>query len=157
MAELMARYSARERLIVLIALLVMFTLGIHALVIEPYQKRLTSLSEEIEQSKNDLQWMTSMVHRIPTSATGIAQQSFSGSLANLINQAVKQQNLNAFLAQMTPRGEEEIRVRFSAVPFELLIRFIAKMNDLGLNVKDLRINASDNPAQVDSNLVFNKG
>ncbi len=157
MAELMARYSARERLIVVIALFIMLALGIHALVIEPYQKRFTSLNEAIEQSKNDLQWMASVVHRIPKRTAGIAQQSFNGSLANLINQAVKRQNLNSYLAQMTPKGEEEIRVRFSAVPFELLIRFIAKMNDLGLNVKDLRINASDNPAQVDSNLVFNKG
>ncbi len=157
MAELMARYTARERLIVLVALLVAFGLGIHALVIEPYQKRVSSLSEMIGQSKTDLQWMRSMVHKIPAGTTNIAQQSFSGSLANLINQAVKQQNLSAFLAQMTPKGEDEIRVRFSAVPFELLIRFIAKMNDTGLNVKDLRINAGDNPAQVDSNLIFNKG
>ncbi len=157
MAELMARYSVREKVIVLIGLLVMLALGTHALVIEPHQKRLASLGEEIEQSKSDLQWMKSMVHSIPSSTASIPQQSFSGSLANLINQAVKQQNLNSFLAQMTPKGEEEIRVRFSAVPFELLIRFIAKMNDLGLNVKDLRISASDNPAQVDSNLVFNKG
>ncbi len=157
MAELMARYSVREKVIVLIGLLVMLALGTHALVIEPHQKRLASLGEEIEQSKSDLQWMKLMVHSIPSSTASIPQQSFSGSLANLINQAVKQQNLNSFLAQMTPKGEEEIRVRFSAVPFELLIRFIAKMNDLGLNVKDLRISASDNPAQVDSNLVFNKG
>lgn len=156
MAELLARYSARERLIVLIALLVMIILGIHAFVIEPYQKRIASLGEDIGQSKSDLQWMESMVHRIQTSTSKASQQSFSGSLANLIDQAVKQQNLNSFLAQMTPKGEEEIRVRFSAVPFDQLIRFIAKMSDQGLKVKDLRINASDNPAQVDSNLVLNK-
>lgn len=157
MAELLARYSARERFIVLIALLVMFILATHAFVIEPYQNRIVSLGEEIEQSKSDLQWMASMVHRIPTNVSNVSQQSFSGSLANLIDQAVKQQNLNSFLAQMTPKGEEEIRVRFSAVPFDQLIRFIAKMSDQGLRVKDLRINASDNPAQVDSNLVLNKG
>lgn len=157
MAELLARYSARERFIVLIALLVMFILATHAFVIEPYQNRIASLGEEIEQSKSDLQWMASMVHRIPTNVSNVSQQSFSGSLANLIDQAVKQQNLNSFLAQMTPKGEEEIRVRFSAVPFDQLIRFIAKMSDQGLRVKDLRINASDNPAQVDSNLVLNKG
>ena len=121
MAEFLARYSARERFIVLIALLVMFILATHAFVIEPYQNRIASLGEEIEQSKSDLQWMASMVHRIPTNVSNVSQQSFSGSLANLIDQAVKQQNLNSFLAQMTPKGEEEIRVRFSAVPFDQLI------------------------------------
>ncbi len=157
MAELMARYSAREKFIVLMALLVMSGVGIHALIIEPYQERIASLGEEIEQSKSDLEWMASMVHRIPADGNNVNQKSFSGSLANFINQAVQQQKLNSFLAQMTPRGEDEIRVRFSAVPFDLLIRFIANMNDQGLNVKDLRINAGDNPAQVDSNLVLNKG
>lgn len=153
----MARYSPRERFILLLGILVISALGVHALVIEPYQNHLVDLSEEIEQSRSDLQWMTSMVHRIPVSGNSQSQQSFSGSLANLIDRAVKQQKLGSFLAQMTPKGEEEIRVRFSAVPFEQLVRFIATMNDQGLSVKDLRVNAGDNPAQVDSNLVLNKG
>jgi len=157
MANLLARYSARERLIVLIGIVVLAVLGVHALLIEPYQERVSSIEEALDQGRDDLQWMTTAVQGLKISGAGQTAQSFNGSLANLIDQTVKQQQLNAFLAQMTPRGENEIRVRFKAVPFEKLIVFVAKLNDQGLNVKDLRINAGDNPAQVDSSLVLNKG
>ena len=157
MAEFMSRYSARERMIVIFAVVVMLVLGIHAFVVEPYQQKVSSLTEELEQSKTDLKWMATMVHQLPAAGTALQSKSFNGTLANLINKTVNQQKLNSFLAQMTPKGEDEIRVRFKAVPFQELVVFVSKMKDQGLNVKDLRINAGDNPAQVDSSLVLDKG
>ncbi len=157
MAELLARYSVREKIIVLAGIVVMAVLGIHALVIEPYQKRVESVEEALIQGRDDLQWMSSAVQGLGSNGKGQQSQAFNGTLANLINQTVKMQQLNSYLAQMTPRGEDEIRVRFSAIPFDRFIMFVAKLNDQGLNVKDLRINAGDNPAQVDSSLVLNKG
>ena len=157
MANILARYSAREKLIVLIGTLVLVVLGVHALLIEPYQERFTRVEEALDQGRDDLQWMATAVQGLSNSGIDQKVQSFNGSLANLIDQTVKQQQLNAFLSQMTPRGEDEIRVRFKAVPFERFIVFVAKLNDQGLKVKDLRINAGDNPAQVDSSLVLNKG
>ncbi len=157
MANLMSRYSTREKMIVLLAIIIMSGLSIHALLIEPYQNRMTNLSEQLQQANGDLQWMKTMLHRLPARGENQTQKNFDGSLANLINKSVRQQKLNTFLTQMTPRGDDEIRVRFSAIPFEQLIRFVAIVNDEGLNVKDLRINAADSPGQVDSSLVLNKG
>lgn len=157
MAELMSRFSSREKFIVVLAIIVISGLAVDALLIEPYQNRLTTLDEQIQQADSDLSWMNSMLHRIPASGGSNSQDSFNGSLANLINQLVGRQQLNNYLAQMTPRGDDEIRVRFSSVPFEKLIIFVATINDQGLTVKDLRINVADSPGQVDSNLVLNKG
>jgi len=157
MAELLARYSLREKLIVLVGIVVLAGLGIHALLIEPYQQRVASVEEALIQGRDDLQWMSSAVQGLSSNDNSQQSQNFDGTLANLINQTVKQEQLNSYLAQMTPRGEDEIRVRFDAVPFDRFITFVAKLNDQGLNVKDLRINAGDNPAQVDSSLVLNKG
>ena len=157
MAEFMSRYSARERMIVIIGIAIVLILAFHAFVIEPYQQKVSGLTEELEQSKTDLKWMATMVHQLPPAGTSTLSTSFNGTLANLINQTVRQQKLDSFLAQMTPKGEDEIRVRFKAVPFQDLIVFVSKMKDQGLNVKDLRINAGDIPSQVDSNLVLDKG
>ena len=157
MAEFMSRYSARERLIVIFAVVVLLSLGIHALIIEPYQQKVTSLNEDLEQSKADLKWMATMVRQLPATGSKSQNNSFDGTLANFINQTVTQQKLNSFLAQMTPKGENEIRVRFKAVSFQDLMVFVSKMKDQGLNVRDLRVNAGDNPAQVDSSLVLDKG
>lgn len=157
MVEFMSRYSTRERLIVIFAVVVLLGLGIHSLIIEPYQQKITSLNEDIEQGKADLKWMAAMVRQLPAAGSKSQSNSFDGTLANLINKTVTQQKLNTFLAQMTPKGENEIRVRFKAVPFQDLMVFVSKMKDQGLNVRDLRVNAGDNPAQVDSSLVLDKG
>jgi type II secretory pathway component PulM len=157
MADLMSRYSTREKLIVLVAVIIMTGLSVHAFLIEPYQSRKVNLSEQLQQARADLRWMKSMLPELPVSGALQTRNTFSGSLANLINQVVSQQRLNSFLAQITPRDDDEIRIRFSAMPFEQLIRFVARVNDDGLKVKDLRINAADNPGQVDSSIVLNKG
>lgn len=157
MAEFMSRYSARERLIVIFAVVILMGLAGHALIIEPYQQKVTRLNEDLEQSKADLRWMAAKVRELPVTGSKTQSNGFNGTLANFINQTVSQQKLNSFLAQMTPRGEDEIRVRFKAVPFHDLIVFVSKMKDQGLNVKDLRINAGDDPARVDSSLVLDKG
>jgi type II secretory pathway component PulM len=157
MVEFMSRYSARERLIVIFAVVIMLGLGIHSFIIEPYQQKVTSLNEDLEQSKADLKWMAAMVRQLPATGSQSQNKSFDGTLANFINQTVTQQKLNSFLAQMTPKGEDEIRVRFKAVPFQDLMVFVSKVKDQGLNVRDLRVNAGDNPAQVDSSLVLDKG
>ena len=57
---------------------------------------------------------------------------------------------------MRPNGEDEIRVRFTEIPFNKLTGFVAQMNNQGLTVKDFKINAGDNPEQVDSNLLLEK-
>ncbi|MCP4488625.1 MAG: type II secretion system protein M [Gammaproteobacteria bacterium] len=157
MIEFLSRYSARERMIVISGIVILFGIAIHAGLIEPYQQRLTTIKEDLAQSKTDLQWMASVKPRLAQHSGVVQIQKFDGSLANLINQAVNQQQLNSYLTQMTPRGEDEISVRFKDIPFQQMIVFIAKINEQGLKLKDLRINAGDNPAHVDSNLVLDKG
>ena len=55
---------------------------------------------------------------------------------------------------MSPVGNDEIRLRYSAVEFNRLIQFIAQVNARGLEVRDLRISAVDSPGAVDSSLVL---
>ncbi len=78
----------------------------------------------------DLKWMAVTVRQLPATGSQSQNKSFDGTLANFINQTVSQQKLNTFLTQMTPKGEDEIRVRFKAVPFQDLIVFVSKMKEL---------------------------
>ncbi|MCP3689372.1 MAG: type II secretion system protein M [Gammaproteobacteria bacterium] len=157
MTELLSRYSAREKMIAIAGIVVLLGIVIHAGLIEPYQQRIVSLEEDLVQNKADLQWMVSVKPSLVQKSNAGQAQKFKGSLANLINQAVNQQKLGSYLAQMTPRGADEISVRFKEIPFQQLIVFIAKINTQGLQIKDLRINAGDNRVYVDSNLVLDKG
>ena len=138
------------------ATIVLFSLSVHGFVIEPYQQNSISLSQEIEQAKSDLIWMQSEVQGLPVGNVAKTAVSFNGSLANLINQEVASKKLKTYLTQMTPIGEDEMRVRYTAIDFNQLISFIATLKDKGLIIKDLRINSTSDIAKVDSTVVFRK-
>lgn len=155
MAEWFAKLSPREKLIVLVASAVLLGLAIHALMIEPYQTRLQDLQDELEQQTTDLKWMRSAVTRLPVGGvmqTGGVQ--IDGTLANFIDQTVRQQGISGQLSSMSPVGSDIIRMRLSAVDFNRLINFIGRIYTSGMQVRDIRITATDTPGLVDSNIVL---
>jgi len=158
MASWLAQYSSREKSIVMLALVVALGLATHAMLIEPYQLRLQSVQGELQQQASDLVWMQSVVAKLPAAGlplnSGEDPSEINGSLANFIDQAVRSRGLSAQLSQMTPVGENEIRMRYSAVDFNRLIGFIAYINSSGLEVKDIRISSAEDPGVVDSSIVF---
>ena len=154
MSEWLARYSPREKIIVGLALLVMVVIGVDSLVLEPYQLRVDELQSELEQQRADLEWMRSAVARLPAAGAAAATVQIDGTLANFIDQAVRRQGLSGQLTQMSPVGNDEIRMRYSAVDFNRLVGFIAQVNASGLDVKDIRISPGDVPGIVDSNVVL---
>jgi type II secretory pathway component PulM len=156
MPEFIEKLSMREKTIFGLSGLIAVGLLIHAMVIAPYQLRQSTLTGQLEQAITDLKWMESEVHRLPRAAISGQAGTFEGSLAKLIDKEVRGQSLATNLAQMTPVGSDQIRVRFTGIGFDRLLKFIASINGQGLSVKDLRINAADKRADVDASLVLEK-
>ena len=156
MFDFLAQYSLREKAIVAAGLVIVIILGVHALVIEPYQQRLVLLQETVEQQSADLAWMKSTVGRLPAAgaANSVSNQAISGTLANFIDQVVRRQGLSEQLSQISPIGNDEIRMRYVSVDFNRLVSFIAQVNISGLDIKDIRILPADTPGIVDSNIVL---
>ena len=156
MFSFLDQYSLREKAIVAIALLVVIALSLHAFVIEPYQERVATLQQDIEQHNTDLVWMKSAVARLPAGgmANAASNQAISGTLANFIDQVVRRQGLSEQLSQISPIGNDEIRMRYKAVDFNRLVGFIAQINTSGLEVRDIRILPADIPGIVDSHIVL---
>jgi type II secretory pathway component PulM len=156
MFSFLDKYSLREKTVVALALLVFIGLGLHAFVVEPYQSGVSTLRQDIEQQNTDLTWMKSAVARLP--AGGITDsdngQEINGTLANFINQVVLSQKLSDQLSQISPIGNDEIRMRYKAIDFNRLVSFIAQVNTSGLEVKDIRILPADIPGIVDSHIVL---
>ena len=155
MLEMLARLTPRERAVVAAAVLVALVIAVHALIVEPYQFRMAELRDQVEQNRDDLAWMRSTVASLPAGGDAVDDSvRISGTLANFINQAVSRQGLTQQLSQMSPIGEDEIRMRYNAVDFNRLVGFIAQVNSSGLEIKDLRISAADTPGIVDSSLIL---
>ncbi|MGD2172988.1 MAG: type II secretion system protein GspM [Gammaproteobacteria bacterium] len=154
MLEYFYRFTPRERAIVAAAILVVIGLGLHALVIEPYQQRVATLEHEVEQRRDDLAWMRSAIVGMPAGEITGDRNRIQGTLASFINQAVSSLNLTAQLSQISPVGNDEVRMRYNAVEFNRLLSFIARVNASGLDIKDLRITAVDSPGKVDCSLIL---
>ena len=156
MKDLLSKISSREKAILTLAAITLLGLLIHALIIGPFSQRQLELSTAIEQGDIDLKWMRSAVYQLPRGNDLTQASKFEGSLANLIDKEVRGQNLSTFLTQMTPINDDEIRVRYEGINFNRLLSFIAQVNSQGLKIKDLRINATDKPGDVDCSLVLEK-
>jgi len=98
--------------------------------------------------------MRSAVAGMPAGELSASTPQISGTLANFIDKAVRRQGLAGQLSQMSPIGTDEVRIRYNAVDFNRLVSFIAQVNSSGLDIKDIRISAADNPGIVDSSLVL---
>ena len=154
MSEWFNKLAPRERLIVLTAAAVLFVLLVHALVIGPYQEKRQALQDELEQQQADLAWMRTAVTRLPVTGATQGSAQINGTLANFVDQAVRQQGLSGQLSSMSPVGNDTIRMRLSAVDFNRLIAFIARIYTSGLQIRDVRISSTGTPGLVDSNLVL---
>jgi len=154
--DLFSKFSSREKAILALGALSLLALSIHALVIEPFIEKQLEVIGALDQSTIDLEWMKSAVSQLPIGNRLGQSIKFEGSLANLIDKEVRSQGLNNFLTQMTPVSDDEIRVRYKDINFNRLLGFIAQVNTQGLKVKDLRINTTDKPADVDCSLVLIK-
>jgi len=154
--DFLSNFSSREKIIVTLAAISLLGLLVHALVIEPYNQRQRELTDALKQGSIDLLWIQSAVARLPQNSGPASETIFEGSLANLIDREVRSQDLNSFLAQMTPVNDDEIRIRYKNINFNRLLKFIAQVNNQGLKVKDLRINATDKLSDVDCSLVLKK-
>ena len=154
MLEYFYRFTPRERAIIALALLVAIGLGLHALVIEPYQQRIAELEDAVEQQRADLAWMRSAIVGMPAGEIASDNTQIEGTLANFIDQAVSSLGLTAQLSQISPIGSDEVRMRYNAVEFNRLVNFIARINTSGLEIKDLRVTAVDTPGKVDSSLIL---
>jgi type II secretory pathway component PulM len=154
--DFLSKFSSREKTIVTLAAVSLIGLLIHASIIEPFNQKQLELNDALEQGIIDLKWMQTAVVKLPQDNILSRAIEFEGSLANLIDKEVRSQDLNSFLTQMTPISNDEIRVRYKGINFNRLLNFIAQVNSQGLKVKDLRINATDQTADVDCSLVLEK-
>ena len=150
----LSSYSAREKTILGIAAVALLAVAVHAFLVEPYTQRLSSLHDDLEQGRADLNWMESVVGQLPANSISVQNTVFSGSLAKLMDSEMQELALKPFLSQMTPVSDDEIRIRYSAISFNRLIKFIARVNQQGLKIKDLRISVGAKPGEVDCRLVL---
>jgi type II secretory pathway component PulM len=154
--KILERFNRREILILMVGTVVMTGLACDAFIIEPYNDRYTRAAEELSQTKSDLGWVAESVKQISRSTIVREADSFTGSLANKLNKIVQSRGLKPNLAQMTPVGDTEVRIRFSKIEFSQFLGLIAACRDSNINIVDFRIDVTAQNSIVDASIVLTR-
>ncbi|MFT5503691.1 MAG: type II secretory pathway component PulM [Gammaproteobacteria bacterium] len=152
--KIFERFNQRELLILMLGSVVMIGLTIHSFIIEPYNDRYSRVAEKVSLAKTDLGWIADAASQISRSMIVRETGSFTGSLANKLNQIVQSLGLKSYLAQMTPVGDNEVRIRFSKLEFSHFLRLIAVCRDSNIKIVDFRIDVTAQKSIVDASIVL---
>lgn len=120
----------REQLMVALAGLVLVLAMSYVLVWEPLQKSIRTRQQQVLTLRDDLQWMQQAVRQLPASTAIPATQANStntgthNSVASLLEQSVRKQNLQDYVDAINSRPDNNANISFKAVPFDQLIRWL---------------------------------
>jgi len=122
--------ALRERRALIIGGVALGILMGHFMFIEPLITARALLENIVSAQKNTLRWMNEAAaevqqlrHDVGNSPTKIRRQS----LLSLIDKSTRNGELDKINKRIEPRGEQEVQVRFKAVSFTALMRWLGQL------------------------------
>jgi|GEM_PF-632096 len=156
MREWWQTLNVRERvLLAAVAIVALFVL-IDSMIVETYRLKSGNLAEQLEQARDDLQWMQTAVHRLPSAQGGQPRQPrFSGRIVSYVDQQIQRHGLKDQMLQMSPIQDHSVRVSLQDVAFARLLNFLSQIDGTVI-IEEARILPADSPGLVNVSLVIAK-
>jgi general secretion pathway protein M len=150
--------ALRERRALIIGVVGLGILMGHFMFIEPLITARALLENIVSAQKNTLRWMKEAAvevqqlrHDVGKSPTKIRRQS----LLSLIDKSTRNGELDKINKRIEPRGEKEVQVRFKAVSFAALIRWLGQLyNQYQVQVKTISLERQPVSDQVRASLTL---
>jgi general secretion pathway protein M len=144
--------SLRERLIVVIASIVLSYVLLDLVLIQPVLGQRQQLKEDVAQAREDLVWMQQAVQKIPSGSSNAAT-AIKGSIATYVDGQISRSGLKKHLQQMTPILKHSVRVRLSDVDFNQLLKFLLAV-DSSIEIEEVRILPQSDEGVVNASLIL---
>jgi general secretion pathway protein M len=144
--------SLRERMIVIIAGIVVVYVLLDLILIQPVLGQRQQLIEDVALAKEDLAWMQQAVEKIPAGSTG-AVKALKGSIVTYVDGQIARSGLKKNLQQMTPILKDSVRVRFSDVDFNQLLKFLLAL-EASIEIEEVRILPQSDEGVVNASLIL---
>lgn len=116
----------RERLLVVVAGLVVLSYLMYVLLISPLNKIVIDKTLERDNKAQSLAWMTQAAQSI--NQQGQARRVSNNELLSIITDALKQGPLQRFTYQLQQSATGDIELSFDQVPFSLLMSWFWSLN-----------------------------
>jgi type II secretory pathway component PulM len=147
--------NSREKGIIIALVLVLLVVFLDMLLVTPYREYRQQQSLQLEQAREDLEWIRQAASRIQTTV-GPGSPGIKGNIATYIDAQFSRAGLKKQLQQMTPLERRSVRVRLADVPFRQLMQFFADINP-SVVVEEIRILPNGESGLVDVSMVLTNG
>ncbi len=151
--------SPRERNLVYLASAVLTVALIYFALVLPITSLAAKRAASVEQKSADLAWMRQVAPQvIAAAAAGGGTAGSDESLVVLVDRTGRQAGLGSAIRDQSPSGEHGLRLRLEAAPFDVLVTWLAVLQQQhGVSVDAATIDAGSAPGLVNASLTLVHG
>jgi general secretion pathway protein M len=134
--------SARERNLVYVAGGLLAIAAVYLVLVMPFQVSGKKMAARVEQKSADLAWMQASAPQA-MAAAGIAQSAGGESLVVLVARTAREAGLGDALRDQSPDGNAGLRLRIEAASFDMLMTWLASLQQrYGVTIDSATIDAA---------------
>lgn len=145
----------RERWMVLVCSVLVGLTLLYLLVVEPYIEHRRDLAQQVSEKQELLAWMQGTRAEIQAlEETGRQTTAGSGqSLFGVVDQTSKDAELGRAVRQITPDGDDSVRVRMEAARFDYTLQWLEELErGHGIKVSRVTFDQTDQSGRVNVSL-----
>ena len=154
----LAGLSARERRLVYAAAGLLAVAAVYFALVLPITTAATKRAARVEQKALDLAWMRQVAPQAMAASASGAGAAPGESLVVLVDRTGREAGLGAAIRDQSPSGEHGLRLRLEAAPFDVLVAWLASLQQQhGVSVDAATIDAGAAPGLVNASLTLVHG
>lgn len=151
----LAGLAARERNLVYVAAGLLVIAIIYFAVVLPLTTSARQRAERVAQKTADLAWMQQVAPQVMAAAAAGGPANGGESLVVLVDRTGRESGLGNSIRDQSPTGEHSLQLRLEAAPFDVLVAWLANLNQqYGVRVDAATIGATGAPGLVNASLTL---
>ncbi len=154
----LAGLAPRERNLVYAAGGLVIIALLYFVLVLPITTMAAKRAARVEQKTADLAWMRQVAPQVTAAAAAGAVADSGESLVVLVDRTGREAGLGGALRDQSPSGDQGLRLRLEAAPFDVLVVWLASLQQQhGVKVEAATIDATATPGLVNASLTLTHG
>jgi general secretion pathway protein M len=150
--------AQRERNLVYLAAALLLVALVYLVVVLPVTSAATRREARIEQKTADLAWMREVTPQVMAAAAAGGGAASGESLVVLVDRTGREAGLGNAIRDQSPSGENGLRLRLEAASFDVLVAWLASLQQqYGVRVDAAMIGSANAPGLVNASLTLIHG
>jgi general secretion pathway protein M len=150
--------APRERNLVYAAAALLGIAVVYFAVVLPVTSAARHREARIVQKTSDLAWMQQVAPQVMAAAAAGGGVASDESLVVLVDRTARESGIGSSIRDQTPAGQNGLQLRLEGAPFDLLMAWLANLQQQhGVRVDGAIIGAANAPGLVNANLTLAHG